>query len=52
MERTYYTAQRMQSLITDLLAYSRVEKSKHKFEKIDLNIILNEVMDDLKETTD
>lgn len=49
LERTYYTAQRMQSLIEDLLSYSRLNKGEMKFERTDLNTILNQVKDDLKE---
>ncbi|APG59041.1 PAS domain-containing protein [Christiangramia salexigens] len=36
-------AERMKTIILDLLDYSRVNNSHEKFEKVDLNIILNEV---------
>jgi PAS domain S-box-containing protein len=42
-------AKRMQTLIQDLLAYSRTSTEERKFEKTDLNIIVNEVREDLKE---
>ena len=51
LERTYLTAQKMQNLIDDLLSYSRITTGEQKFETMDLNIILNEVKDDLKEAT-
>ncbi|MES2559196.1 MAG: ATP-binding protein [Bacteroidota bacterium] len=40
---------RMQSLITDLLAYSRTVTSERKFETTDLHIIIEAVKDDFKE---
>ncbi len=42
-------AKRMQTLIDDLLAYSRTNTQEGKFEKTDLNKIIEEVKDDLKE---
>jgi len=42
-------AKRMQTLIQDLLAYSRTTTAEHPFETIDLNKILDEVKEDLKE---
>ncbi|WP_445735832.1 ATP-binding protein [Mariniflexile sp.] len=38
---------RMQSLIQNLLAYSRIDSSKKDFEKIDLNTVLEKVKEDL-----
>ena len=49
LERAYSTVQRMQSLINDLLAYSRLKKGELKFERLNMNIILSHVKDDLKE---
>jgi len=43
-------ANRMQTLIDDLLAYSRTTTSERKFENTDLNTILEAVMNDFKET--
>ena len=43
-------ANRMQSLITDLLAYSRTTTSERKFETTDLNTIIEAVKNDFKET--
>ncbi len=44
------TAGRMQQLIDDLLAFSRITTTELKFEKIDLNIIIEEVKTELKDT--
>ena len=48
-ERIRHSALRMQTLIEDLLVYSRTTASERKFEKSDLNIIIQEVMETLKE---
>jgi signal transduction histidine kinase len=45
VDRTIKAAERMQTLITDLLAYSRLS-SKVQPEKTDLNIVLQEVLSD------
>lgn len=45
VNRTIKAAERMQTLITDLLAYSRLS-SKVQPEKTDLNIVLQEVLSD------
>lgn len=45
IDRTMKSAERMQTLISDLLAYSRLS-SKVVFEKTDLNIVLQEVLSD------
>ncbi len=45
VDRTVKAAERMQTLITDLLAYSRLS-SKVKPEKTDLNVVLQEVLSD------
>ena len=52
--QTYFTkiadsANRMQSLIHYLLMYSRVNKTDKTFEKVDLNVILDKVKEDLIE---
>jgi len=44
------TVKRMQMLIEDLLAYSRVKNSAHNFEKTDLNKIAKEVIRDFKDS--
>lgn len=49
LKRTQDLAKRMQALIQDLLAYSRINRKKRKFENTDLNKIIGEVKDDLKE---
>lgn len=43
-------AQRMQTLIQDLLAFSRIRVADRKFETTDLNIIIEEVKNELKES--
>ena len=48
-KRMQNAAERMQTLIDDLLAYSRTNTSERKFELTDLNTIVEEVKDDLKE---
>ena len=45
IDKTMKSAERMQTLISDLLAYSRLS-SKVVFEKTDLNIVLQEVLSD------
>jgi len=45
-------ANRMQTLIADLLAYSRTKTEERKFETVDLNIIVEEVKTDFEETID
>lgn len=47
--RMHKAAHRMQTLIQDLLAYSRTNTSKRKLETTDLNLIIAEIKDDLKE---
>jgi light-regulated signal transduction histidine kinase (bacteriophytochrome) len=49
-QRIQLAAGRMQQLIEDLLAFSRISTTEHKFEKTDLNIIIEEVKADLKDT--
>ncbi|MCW3092994.1 MAG: chemotaxis protein CheR [Ferruginibacter sp.] len=45
-------ARRMQNLIEDLLAFSRINTTERKFESIDLNVIIDEVKKELSETID
>lgn len=42
-------AERMQALIQDLLAFSRINAAERKFEKIDLKIIVDEIKNEFKE---
>ncbi len=49
-ERMQLAAGRMQQLIDDLLAFSRVATTELKFEKTDLNQIIEEVKAELKDT--
>jgi PAS domain S-box-containing protein len=42
------SSERMTTLITDLLNYSRLSKESLKFEKIDLNTVLDEVLEDFE----
>ncbi|MDR7371345.1 PAS domain S-box protein [Flavobacterium aquidurense] len=48
-QRMQNAAQRMQTLINDLLSYSRTNVQERIFEKTDLSKIIDEVKDDLKE---
>jgi signal transduction histidine kinase len=50
MKRTIRSAEQMQQLIIDLLAYSRTTGSEEHFKKTDLNDILRQVRNELKET--
>ncbi len=51
-ERMQSAANRMQVLINDLLAYSRLNMEERKFEKIELDSILDEVKCDLAQEID
>jgi PAS domain S-box-containing protein len=50
--RIQNAAGRMQTLIDDLLTYSRTNTDERKIERTDLNIILDEVKTDLREKLD
>ncbi len=50
LKRMEETVKRMQMLIEDLLAYSRVKNGAHNFEKTYLNEIAKEVIDNFSET--
>ena len=52
LQRMNDAASRMQTLINDLLAFSRLSTSERKFEITDLNIIVNEVKEEFKEATE
>lgn len=47
--RLQSAASRMQTLINDLLAYSRTSTEERKFETVDLNKVIEEVKEDLRE---
>ena len=49
-QRMQLAAGRMQQLIDDLLAFSRINTTDHKFEKMDLSIIVEEVKTELRDT--
>jgi light-regulated signal transduction histidine kinase (bacteriophytochrome) len=49
-ERMQLAARRMQQLIDDLLAFSRINTTDHKFEKTELSVIVDEVKNELKDT--
>jgi signal transduction histidine kinase len=49
-QRMQLAANRMQQLIDDLLAFSRINTTDHSFEKTDLNIIIEEVKNELRDT--
>ncbi|MRG49120.1 PAS domain-containing protein [Chitinophaga sp. SYP-B3965] len=48
-QRIRNAANRMQTLIQDLLAYSRTNVTEQKFERADLNIVLKIVLEQLKD---
>ncbi|MEP7169228.1 MAG: PAS domain S-box protein [Bacteroidota bacterium] len=48
-KRIQSAAQRMQTLIEDLLTYSRTNTTERKFENTDLNKIIDQVKEDLRE---
>jgi PAS domain S-box-containing protein len=47
-QRIYRSSDRMKSLISDLLAYSRTDSSQDSFEEVDLNVLLDEVLGELE----
>jgi light-regulated signal transduction histidine kinase (bacteriophytochrome) len=49
-QRMQLAAGRMQQLIDDLLAFSRINTTDHKFEKTDLSKIIEEVKNELRDT--
>ncbi len=49
-QRMQLAAGRMQQLIDDLLAFSRINTIDHKFEKTNLSTIIDEVIAELKDT--
>lgn len=49
LRRMRLAGERMQQLIQDLLAYSRTKTADRKFEKTDLETIITEVIDDLRD---
>jgi len=49
-ERMQLAAGRMQQLIDDLLAFSRINTTDHKFEKTELKVVIDEVCTELKDT--
>ncbi len=51
-QRILLSAGRMRQLIEDLLAFSHINTAERKFEKIDLNIIIDEVKTELKNIID
>lgn len=48
-DRILYSTKRMRELITSLLAFSRTNTVDRKFERTDLNVIVNDVLEALKE---
>jgi len=49
-QRIQSSAERMQRLIIDLLAFSRINETNRKFEKTELSTIIDDVKDELKDT--
>jgi PAS domain S-box-containing protein len=52
LERLDISASRMQQLIEDLISYSRTGNEKTTFIEADLNEVLGEILEDLKESLD
>jgi len=52
VDRMLNAASRMQNLINDLLAFSRVTSKARPFEKVDLNYVLKGVLSDLEVTVE
>lgn len=50
IRRTVVATQRMQNLIRDILAYSRLDSRVHPFTRVDLNDVCDEVLDILSES--
>lgn len=50
MERIQASATRMRRLIEDLLSFSRVSSAERHYERTDLNMVLEEVKSELKDT--
>jgi light-regulated signal transduction histidine kinase (bacteriophytochrome) len=48
-DRVQKAAKRMQVLIQDLSAYSKLDTAEKEFKKTDLNVIINQVQNDLKD---
>lgn len=51
-ERVCNAAERMRQLIESLLAFSHTSASERKFEKVDLSIIVDDILNELKDTID
>ncbi|MCW3104827.1 MAG: hypothetical protein JWO09_3267 [Bacteroidetes bacterium] len=49
LKRIQSAAERMQQLIEDLLAFSKVKTTERKFEKTDPGVVINEIKEDLKD---
>ncbi|WP_026628696.1 ATP-binding protein [Dyadobacter alkalitolerans] len=49
VERMRIAAEKMQNLIEDILAYSKAGNSEKVFEEVDLNVVLNNVLGELRE---
>lgn len=51
-DRMQKAAHRMQTLIEDLSAYAKLDSTEKIFQRMDLNIVLDQVKNDLKQTID
>lgn len=50
LERVSKSAERMRTLLEDILKYTRIKNTQERLEKIDLNFILESTLDEMKES--
>lgn len=50
VERMNNSANRMQTLLIDILKYTRLKHAEHDFEEVDLNLLVQEVKEELADT--
>jgi len=49
LSRMNHSANRMQTLLVDILKYTRIKHTEDAFEPVDLNAVMDETLEDLKE---
>jgi len=50
LQRVTKSANRMQNLLVDILKYTRIKHTKESLQKVNLNVILEETLQEMKET--